>query len=274
MRKYTSKKMKVEMYSKKYNLPEDYVRYILTENECMLTFDELKIKYDCPTLGKMPDWFSEEELDKIIWKSIHETYDARFSYWTTKEELYSTMQEFIRKKFHLFETPAHIKVAIKNRLIWLLREHLGRSSYIEVELDKPITVKNEADDTLTYYNMIHKELEDEQNIKLKDNIMSVRDKQIRELLIVTGYLLCDLSYLEKEFNDIINNCSQITKINLLKLQQVVENNKQIEFERNCNTVTKKQKRKRLTINNVVQAMGITGDRFKDIKQTLLNYDLI
>ena len=55
MRKYTSKKQKTKMYAEKYNMEEEEVNRILSEYEDLLTLDELKIRYDNPNIGILPD---------------------------------------------------------------------------------------------------------------------------------------------------------------------------------------------------------------------------
>ena len=60
MRKYTSKSQKIDLYSAKYNISKEEVNRILSEHEDVLTLEELKIKYDNPDIGKLPEWLSEE----------------------------------------------------------------------------------------------------------------------------------------------------------------------------------------------------------------------
>ena len=129
MKKYTSKTDKIAMYSKKYNMKEEDVYRILTEHEDVLTLDELKIKYDNPNIGKLPEWLSEEELSNMIWNTIHHYWSQIFEQKMSKEELFSEHQEYIRKKIGLYENHHHIKAALVKRMITLANEYTRKGKY-------------------------------------------------------------------------------------------------------------------------------------------------
>lgn len=271
MKKYTSKTMKVDLYSQKYNLSKEYVKDILSKDECLLTLEELKIKYDCPDLGKLPDWLTEDELSKIIWKTIHEKYDSKYSYWISKEELYSYFQEFIRLRLHLFNSPKHIKTAIVNRFVWLLRQHLGRGSYFCMELDKP--VPGVEDKNLTYGSLIPNKDTYTNDKILLDNILSIKDNNIKQLLIVIGYLVCDISFLHDYFIDVMNNADNNLKNNLQQLYDRMEKNISIELIKNSG-ITIKHKRKSITIQDICNSFNISQQMFESIKHRIIQYNLI
>ena len=129
MKKYTSKTQKVDMYSEKYGLSKEEVGFILSEHEDVLTLEQLKIKYDNPNIGKLPEWLSEQELDNMIWKTIHQCWSPIFEQRLSKQEMYSEHQEYIRKKIALFENHNHIKGALMNRMITLSQEYTRKSKY-------------------------------------------------------------------------------------------------------------------------------------------------
>lgn len=273
MRKYTSKKQKVEMYSAKYGLSKEYVYHILTEKECVLTFEELKIKYDCPTLGELPDWATDESISSVIWKTIHEKFDLKYSTWTTPEELYQTLQLFIRCRLHLYKNLSNIKTAVINRLVWLLREHLGRGSYIAIELDKPIKNSKIDDENVTYSNMITKTSQYTEERYLVDNILSIKDTDIKNLLIVLGYLVCDIDLLEKSYIELVQYSPVQVQNNLYKLQQKSDTNEQLRQDRYNGKLENKRIR-RITVLDVMKALQIPTYLLDNIKSSVIKYNLI
>lgn len=104
MRKYTSKSDKVKMYSEKYGKTKEEVYRILTEDDCMLTLDELKIKYDDEYLEIWPDWIDPSQYDLIIWNSVHQMYDYRYSWWISEEDLHQDLWLWLRFRINQFNS--------------------------------------------------------------------------------------------------------------------------------------------------------------------------
>lgn len=233
MRNYTSKSQKVEMYSKKYNLAEEEVYRILTEHEALLTKEELAIKYDNSHIGELPQWLIDEggyeALQECIDKGIKSKFDFRWGTWTTIEDLNSYMWEFILKRIHLYNTKAHIVTAVKNRMVWLYREHAGRGVYIGVSFQDSYG-RNDEGNTCTYGDIVPDDTEtlDEEALHIQQFISNVPDEKTRSLLTAVGYLILNVEGLKEDFYNILEtttdeevkeNLRQLTK---LAIQRVTE----------------------------------------------------
>ena len=270
MKKYTSKTQKVDMYSEKYGLSKEEVDFILSEHEDVLTLEQLKIKYDNPNIGKLPEWLSEQELDNMIWKTIHQCWSPIFEQRLSKQEMYSEHQEYIRKKIALFENHNHIKGALMNRMITLSQEYTRKSKYFVGSTDEVLEADN-----LNGVARYKFELPVSDEATLEDhyfleNIRSVKDKSVRNLLIITGYLLCDIVELRKDYIDILRNCDDQDIINnITTLEETIKTNDIIEQKRYDNIKTKERK-KSINIKDIIVAlkMNIIDNKKEKADNTL------
>ena len=215
MRKYTSKSQKIDLYSAKYNISKEEVNRILSEHEDVLTLEELKIKYDNPDIGKLPEWLSEETLDLMIWKTVHQYWSPLFQQRMTKEELYNEHQEYIRKKIGLFENVHHVKAALVKRMLFLVDEYTRKGKYFLGSTDEQLPADNLYGSVRYKYEL---PIEDTKNIESDlfiEQIRNIKNKSIKSLLIITGYLLCDITEFRNEFNNKLTeqNNSLLKKIN-------------------------------------------------------------
>ena len=99
MRKYTSPAEKIEKYSIKYNLGKEEVTRIIKSDDCLLSIDELKIKYDNENLGLLPEWLTEDDLINLINKVININYNSIYKSWISREDLFSEL--YLQAKLNL-----------------------------------------------------------------------------------------------------------------------------------------------------------------------------
>lgn len=256
MRKYTSKSQKVEMYSKKYNKPREEVFRILTEHEALLSLDELKIKYDNPNIGKLPQWLVDEggydALAKYIENGIRKKYDIKYSTWVSKEDLTSYMWEFILKRIHLYETPAHIVSSVANRMVWLWRQNKARGDNFAMSLQDSISKSDDNDGT--YSDIITKPLASEESGKTRMNVMSERREDVRDILVAASYLISNIPGFEHDFQKIVAKCKdEQIKNDLKELESRVEEGEEITRMKMDGIPVTKRKPK-VTIKDIIKAM--------------------
>lgn len=268
MRKYTSKSQKIELYSKKYNIPEEEVNRILSEHEDLLTIDELKIKYDNPNIGKLPEWLTEESLELIIWKTIHQYWSPVFDNHWTKEELYMEHQEYIRKKIGLFQNHNHIKGALVNRMITLAQEQTKRNKYFIGSLDEQLEPENNNGVCRYKYEAVASNKSSEDMLFI-NSIRELKNKQVKNLLIVTGYLLCDIDELRKDYLDVLRSSDPDICNSVKLLAETIQNNEIIKQDRLDNKVTKGRCRN-ISIKDIIKALklNITLDGKQKVENTL------
>ena len=189
MRKYTSRSQKIEIYSEKYDLSKEEVKRILTEHEDLLTFEELKIRYDNPDLGKLPNWLEEEALFKMIWKTIKDYWSELFAQRLTMEELFSELYEYILKKVYMYENFNHLKVALVNRMKSLAQEYTRRGKYFIGSTDETYDSNNSNSVMYKFESPVYDDTIIDDNFFI-NKIRTFKDEQIKNLLILCGYLVC------------------------------------------------------------------------------------
>lgn len=269
MRKYTSKSQKIDLYSMKYNISKEEVNRILSEHEDVLTLEELKIKYDNPDIGKLPEWLSEETLDLMIWKTVHQYWSPLFQQRMTKEELYSEHQEYIRKKINLFENVHHVKAALVKRMLFLIDEYTRKGKYFLGSTDEQLPADNLYGSVRYKYEL---PVEDTKNIESDlfiEQIRNIKNKSIKSLLIITGYLLCDIIEFRKDYIEILRSSDEEVKMNLQKLEETLEHNEELDLMKYSNTVVTERK-KSINIKDIIKALrlNIIDNKKEKVDNTL------
>ena len=232
MKSYTSKTQKIELYSKKYNKTEEEIKRILSEHEDLLTFEELKIKYDNPNIGVLPDWLDEQSLHLMIWKTIHTNWNELLANNTTKEDLYMECQEYVRKKIALFKNFNHLKASLVMRIRTVCDEYSRRSKYFIGSLDETYetndcTTKYKYEPS-TYDSIVYRNNENDRELVLK--IKSLKNKSAQQILIIIGYLICGIDALRYEYLQLLRNCDPEIKDSIELIEQ-----KLLEKDLNNNT---------------------------------------
>ena len=269
MRKYTSKSQKIDLYSVKYNISKEEVNRILSEHEDVLTLEELKIKYDNPDIGKLPEWLSEETLDLMIWKTVHQYWSPLFQQRMTKEELYSEHQEYIRKKINLFENVHHVKAALVKRMLFLVDEYTRKGKYFLGSTDEQLPADNLYGSVRYKYEL---PIEDTKNIESDlfiEQIRNIKNKSIKSLLIITGYLLCDITEFRKDYIEILRSSDEEVKMNLQKLEETLEHNEELDLMKYSNIVVTERK-KSINIKDIIKALrlNIIDNKKEKVDNTL------
>ena len=269
MRKYTSKSQKIDLYSAKYNISKEEVNRILSEHEDVLTLEELKIKYDNPDIGKLPEWLSEETLDLMIWKTVHQYWSPLFQQRMTKEELYSEHQEYIRKKINLFENVHHVKAALVKRMLFLVDEYTRKGKYFLGSTDEQLPADNLYGSVRYRYEL---PIEDTKNIESDlfiEQIRNIKNKSIKSLLIITGYLLCDITEFRKDYIEILRSSDEEVKMNLQKLEETLEHNEELDLMKYSNIVVNERK-KSINIKDIIKALrlNIIDNKKEKVDNTL------
>ena len=92
----------------------------------------------------------------------------------------------------------------------------------------------------------------------------------KNLLIITGYLLCDIVELRKDYIDILRNCDDQDIINnITTLEETIKTNDIIEQKRYDNIKTKERK-KSINIKDIIVAlkMNIIDNKKEKADNTL------
>ena len=253
MKKYTSKSQKVELYSKQYNLREEEVFRILSEHEDLLTFNELKIKYNNPNIGKLPEWLREEDLWDMIWKSIHECWSPLFEQKMTKEELFAELYEYIKKKINRYENYKHIKCAIVNQIRSLAFEYNRRGKYFIGSLDEVYPENNESGVKYKFEGRTSDNTTIETNIFV-NNLRNLTDPDVKNILIVAGYLLANIEELRIDYIELLRKSSEEVKNNIEALATILDENDKLDWDR-LEKIKRNEKKKKIKLQDIIKAVG-------------------
>lgn len=281
MRKYTSPAQKIEMYSKKYNLPREEVNWILKEDECMLSIEQLKIKYDNQDMGILPDWLHEEyeqrftAMEEVIDSAIIVNYykpDFKFYTWITLEELHSYFIEWCYKNIHRIKNKTMLKASIINRMITLAREHWAKfcsDRHRPLYLDSNIT-KKQGEQGSTLRDLIPSHNTDFQDAEVVSSIRSVKNKTVKTLLIVVGYLMCDIVALRKDYLDVLrSNDKQVYK-SLNRIERTISSNDKLKAKRKLGEQVS-ERIKTIRIQDIIEALNLTKQNSTEHKPVVEQY---
>ena len=137
----TTRKKKIENLVNKYNISAEHAQYVICTDEDLLSLNDLRLKYDNPDIGKLPEWLSEEDLSLMIWKTIQQTKskDPTLFEYITDEDLYQDIQIRIRKKSNKIKNFKYLKAMISKWILTITVNINRNKCYIPVSLNNTYT---------------------------------------------------------------------------------------------------------------------------------------
>ena len=231
MRPYTSPSQKVNIYSEKYNLSTEEVKRILNTDDTQLCLEELKIKYDNPDIDKLPKWLTEVELENIIWCSIYKYYKSspfeQDAMIYSQNDLFNDVYLQIRYKLAQIPNFKYLKVSVINTINNILHTRHLHSSYFPKSLDDDITAQKvkcnkilgENDYRFTYAECMSIKDNPQKLFNLIESLNSISNKQIRDTIIMVGYLVCEID----DFKDLYEKIKTNQDLQTQKELDILEN---------------------------------------------------
>lgn len=143
-----------------------------------------------------------------------------------------------------------------NRLKNMLDQQMWRSAHNSISLND--TVKSGGD---TDRDMFYEEIIPDNRTSIKDEgefmimVNAIKDKSLRAMFIVTGYLVCNLSFLEDEYNNILKSSDKEIQDNVAEMLKVVERGDEIDRLRIEGEVVKERKKK-ISVTDVISALKL------------------
>lgn len=127
-----------------------------------------------------------------------------------------------------------------------------------------------SETTITYSDIIPDKVEQELNeAEFMLMINSIKDKEVRNLLIVTSYLVCNLSFLKSEYIHILESSDNEIKDNLHKLYETVKSNDDIDVLRADNKSS--GRKKKISVSDVITALKMNIIDIMDPKTGEVTY---
>lgn len=273
--KRVSRRVMMDIYSEKHNMSKEEIHRILTEEEAFLTKQELAIKYDNPDIGSLPGWLTYEKLHDIITRNTNMLWSKYFRFWKgwlEKDEIFNELYVFSLEKAMKMDCENHLSVSMFNHGKRILQHRINRLKHPRVGIDfADVGIYNEdideessfyvkQDNTyLTDLNLTDRQLEERDgNLELVDKIRRIPDKQVKTILIVTGYIVSNIKDLRYDYLQVLRSSDEKTK------QALEELNKKIEPDYNEETKTYINKPRNVSIKDVI---GVLLPNLTDIRQT-------
>lgn len=265
---------------------EQAERLITYNQNDYLSLEELAIKYDNPHLltGEYPDWITPEEHYKVCQSVAKSQYDPlKFTYsGMDKEDLEMELYIWSTIRLFKFKNVLALRTGMINRIKNLLRQatkkevecipynkatdeqkkasekfdRVNGDPYTVGSLNKEIQLNDKS--TGTFEDVIGTNDTNLIEADLINNIKQIKNKQVREIVIIAGYILGDLDILEKEFKQIVNSCSEQVRNNLKELCLKQLNYMDFKFKKQTGEIPKTRSRKNdlksITIQDIIIAM--------------------
>lgn len=290
---------------------EEAEKLIPYGQEDYLTIDELRIKFDYPEMGKSyPQWLEKEDHLKMCFKTAKETWNVRdFGWFCTPDELATKLFIWSSIRLNKFNSYPHLKAGLRNCVKNILRDEVTREtmkikdsylsdeelqirnstrwnkkrfdsgSYISTSLDQCLYNEYITEGEETLHTKIASSTEEQEELRSVINqIRSIKNKQVKQFLIVGGFLLANINELESDFNSVVEESTYEVKtqlINLynrtLKYEEMINNHKY-----NGQPIDKSIKK--VEPKNIIDVLGTksfgditsTNEVLKQVKEYLIN----
>lgn len=242
-------KDRIKLCKEKYGLTEEEATRIVKADNCLLNIDELRVKYDYPDLGrKYPDWLSPIEHYKMCCATVRQMYNNNFERICTPEEMASILYIKSSIKLNTLKNHKHLKAALVTMSMGICRDGMRRQKYWNNKsLDDTV-----VEDGIPMYETIVSKDNEREEQECLNAVKSIKNREVRELLIIAGFIIGRIGYFEKEFMDIVNNSKYVDKTKLIELLEQVVKNDELDMKRASNIKVKERKIK-ITMKSVLEA---------------------
>lgn len=277
---------------------EEAEKLIPYGQEDYLTIEQLRIKFDNPDLGKKyPEWLQKEDHMKMCFKTAKDVWNSRdFGWFCTPEELATKLYIWSSIRLNKFNSYPHLKTGLMNATKNILRDEVTKETmkikdeylteeefkerhsttwnkkryddgtYISSSLDQCAFMEHNSDGRETLHSRIPDSIEaEEEQRSVINQIRSIRNKQVKQFLIVGGFLLANISELEVDFQDIINNSDVDTAKGLKDLYTKTIQYEEMMLKHRYDGTPIDKNIKKIVPKDIVSVIGTKS--FGDIKST-------
>lgn len=240
----------------KYGLSEKEATEIVKEDDMVLSVDDLRKKYDNPDLGKnYPEWLTPIDHYKICCATVRQMYNGNFAKICTPEELASNLYIMTSIKLNTYKNHKHLKAAIVTSAMRICRDSMRRQKYWSGQsLDSKV---NEESSQTIYEKVVAKDTEQEERDCL-NAVMSIKNREVREILILTGYIVGGINMFREEFINILTNSDLVDKNKLLELLDKQAENDKIDRKK-LDDKSYKAKKTRITLKSILNVFNTELD---------------
>lgn len=137
---------KAKIISERTGIPFDKVREIQKKDICDCTIEELKIRYNNPDLGKLPEWINYDLVDNIIWKSVNSSWNGKLEPLYSKWDIHnSCWEKLLLKSYEITQIDKDdYPKYIKKLVMW----HISNFYYYYKVHSKKVSFTTKVDDEI------------------------------------------------------------------------------------------------------------------------------
>ena len=210
----------------KYGLSEEEATRIVKEDNVLLSIEELRVKFDNPDLGKeYPEWLTPLDHYKMCCATVRQMYNGNFAKICTPEELASTLYINSSIKLNTFKNHKHLKSGLVTMAMTICRDNMRRQQYWSNQsLDTPCS----EDEKISCYDKVVAKENEREARECLNAVMSIKNREVREILILTGFIVGNIAEFGDEFQKIIQNSDLIDRTELVKLLEQLNDNDEID----------------------------------------------
>lgn len=249
----------------KYGLDEEEATRIVKESDDLLNIDELRMKYDYPELGiKYPEWLTPIEHYKMCCATVKSMYNSNYASICTPEEMASILYVKSSVKLKQIHTFQHLKVGLVTIAMNLYRDNSRRQKYWS---DKTLDTEMETKDgsVMTGYDVIVAKDKEDDEMKCLLAVKSIKNREVREILILCGFIIGGLESFRNDFIDIVSNSDLIKRDAMIELMEKVKHNEDAELEKQ-NNKSAKVKKHRINFKAILKCINTDMDEVSARKE--------
>lgn len=182
-----------------------------------------------------------------------------FATYTTKEDLYMHLQEYVRKKINLYKNHNYLKGSLILRIRSLIDTNKRRMDYFTYSIDEVYNDEDSSTNIKRYKYEPSETLEETDSFKdyeISEKIKSIKNKSIQNVLVITGYLLGGVDELRYDYLQILRSSDDSIKESIKILEDNIYYNDNLEHLKCDGVDIKGIKKKRVTIADIIRALQL------------------
>ena len=242
----------------KYGLSEEEATRIVKECDDLLNIEEFRMKYDYPELGiEYPEWLTPIEHYKMCCATVKTMYNGSYASICTPEEMASILYVKSSVKLKQIHTFQHLKVGLVTIAMNLYRDNSRRQKYWS---DKTLDAETETNDgsVMTGYDVIVAKDKEREEKECLLAVKSIRNKEVREILILCGFIIGGLESFRTDFIDIVSNSELVNRDAMIDLMEKIKHNEDADIEK-CNNKSVKIKKHRINFKTILKCLNTDMD---------------
>lgn len=252
---------KIDRCMNEFGLSLEDSKRIVTSEDNLLNIQELGMKYGNCNVGGYPTWLTPEAHLAICVKTVDDMFKPEMARYYSKNDLVNSLYLWSVIRLNQFTSFAHLKCGCVRAYKNMQRDtikHFRIEGYEATDVNE-FAMKNSEYKTFIQSHNCSAGFD---IVNLVESIKSIDDKEVRDLMILCGYLIGEI----EELKPLYENCIQGFSAS------VVQQLKQLLLESAKHDVANvgTTKKRWLTMEKIIKTLGIKRSGVK-VKNEILRY---